>query len=207
MSIENFYIAVTPEAEQEVQAALANQPFISDRDHFIALYNQGVINVSNTSIDSIAKIIAASYSNVILQNKKFYVSSAQETYVQKALFVLESWQLVLTLKRIASDIVDDDLPVNTKLVFFDDKPGQVYLEGEPNEDGEITPESFLKYDAAERFTTSKKTLPSNILLKNKIQIYDGLEGAVYIEAFDLINIDSTFIDEINESIDRAMKVN
>ena len=132
--MNNFYIAVDENAEDRVNTALKGQPFIANKDQFISLYNQGVINVSNPSITKIASIINEGYSNVILQNKKFYVSSAQETYIDKALFVLDNWKLILTLKRIANDIVNDDRPADTKLIFFESKPGQVFLETDLEED-------------------------------------------------------------------------
>lgn len=205
--MNNFYIAVDENAEDRVNTALKGQPFIANKDQFISLYNQGVINVSNPSITKIASIINEGYSNVILQNKKFYVSSAQETYIDKALFVLANWKLILTLKRIANDIVNDDRPADTKLIFFESKPGQVFLETDLEEDETRTIESFVKYDAAERFTSSKKAIFSNLLLKDKIQIYEELEddNIFYIEAYDLIEIDSTFIEEINNIVDQRMK--
>jgi len=203
MTNKRFYIPVNEEVEEEVNEALRGQTFIADRDSFIALYNQGVINTNNPTIEAIAKTIAASYTNVILQNKKFYVSSAQETYAEKAIFVLNTWKLVLTLKRIANDIINEGLPLDTKLVFNLNHPGSVFLE---EFDPEAEETHLVKYEAAERFTTKKDDIVRNILLRDKIQLIDENDDEKYfILAQDLIAIDSSFIDDINTAVDNAAK--
>lgn len=203
----NSYIPVNQEAENQVKELISKQRIFGDVDQFIHLYNEAFINVNKKEIKDLANLIANSYSNVILQRNKLFVKSADETYVDKALFILESWKLILAMKRVAEDIIADDNPVETKLVFFTDKSrtGYVYLEGELDEEGNITEESFDRYEAAERLTTSETAIPSNIYLKPFIKIYDEIEGAYYIEAYQLINLDTEFIKEINRIIDNAVQ--
>lgn len=204
--MSNIYIPVNKEAEEKVKQLIEKQRLFGDVDQFIHLYNEAFINVNKKEIKDLANMIASSYSNVILQRNKLFVKSADETYVDKALFILESWKLILAMKRVAEDIIADDNPIETKLVFFSDKSktGYVYLEGEPNEEGEITEDSFYKYEAAERLTTSETAIPSNIYLKPLIKLYDGIEDAYYIEAYQLINLDSSFIKEIDNIINNVV---
>lgn len=199
------YIAINQEAEDKVQASLKKQRIFSDVDQFILLYNQGIINVNKDEIKDLADLIAESYSNVILQRRKFYVQSKEETYIKNALFVLENWAIVESLKRIAETLINEGFDTDTKLVFFEDKDkaGIVYLEGELNEDGSITENSFEKYEYAEKLNINANSLASNVFLQPLINDYDqeGLNNVAYINAFDLINLDDNFAIKINDLIE------
>lgn len=204
--MNNTYIPVNEQAEREVRELIEKQRIFGDVDQFIHLYNEGFINVNKKEIKDLAAKIASSYSNVMLQRNKLFVKSADETYVNKALFVLESWKMILAIKRVAEDIIADDNPVETKLVFFADKSraGYVFLEGDTDEEGNITDESFVRYEAAERLTTSETAIPSNIYLKPLIQVYEEVKDAYYIDAYQLVNLDTSFISEINSIVENSI---
>lgn len=199
--MEQTYIPASLEAQEQVNKLISKQRFITDLDQFILLYNEGVINVNNPEINDLAKLIAESYTNVTLQSRKLYVRSAKEAYVSKAIFVLESWKTALTLKRIAEDMIDDGLEVDTKLVFFMDKPGQVFVE-DLADDGEI---NFKRYDSAEKFTNSKKAVVNNIIIKELISLYSADSEEIYfIKAYDLINLDTDLVDKVNDAIESTL---
>lgn len=203
----NTYIPANQEAAEKVTSMLKKQRLFGDVDQFIQLYNEGIINVRKEEIKEIAKEISNSYLNVFIQRDKLYVKSSEETYVEKSLYVLNEWKIVAALKRIANDIVADGNPSDTKLIFFGDKTnsGYVYLEKEVDEFSELTREDLVRYDAAERLTTSSTVIPSNVFLRPLIKEHETFEDAGYIEAYDLINIDDSWLKDVSDTIDIVLE--
>lgn len=191
------YIPVNEAAQERVENEIKKQGIFGNLDQFILLYNQGFINVSKKEIKELADLIAASYSNIVLQNRKFFVRSAQETYVDQAIFVLNHFSIILAMKRIANELVEDGHDVSEKMVFFSSNPGFVFTEVH-GEDGEVT---YEKYEAAERLTSSKNTIPSNVYLQPLMKDLAGTEDGYYIPLYELVNLDTSFIDLIHESIE------
>lgn len=199
--MNEVYIPVNDESENKINALLQKQRIFGSVDQFIHLYNEGIINVNKEEVKEIAREIESSYQNIILQRNKLYVKSAEETYVERSMLFLSAWSTVAALKRIANEIVNDNDDFNTKLILLEDNPGYIYLEPElENSWDPVDVKALERYDAAERLTTSKTAIPSNIILSGMIKDYDKVDGAGYIEAEDLINLDDSFIKDIHETI-------
>lgn len=200
-NMNEVYIPVNDESENKINALLQKQRIFGSVDQFIHLYNEGIINVNKEEVKEIAREIESSYQNIILQRNKLYVKSAEETYVERSMLFLSAWSTVAALKRIANEIVNDNDDFNTKLILLEDNPGYIYLEPElENSWDPVDVKALERYDAAERLTTSKTAIPSNIILSGMIKDYDKVDGAGYIEAEDLINLDDSFIKDIHETI-------
>lgn len=199
--MNEVYIPVNEDSEDKINGLLKKQRLFGSVDQFIHLYNEGIINVNKNEIKEIAKEIEASYQNIILQRNKLYVKSAEETYVERAMLFLSAWTTVAALKRIATEMVEENSDFSTKLIFQEGQPGYVYLEPEGLNDWEVAEVGDLeRYDAAERLTTSKNAIPSNIILSGLIKDYGDTGTMGYISAEDLINIDDSFVKEIHEII-------
>lgn len=200
--MENIYIPVNQEAKNRVEHLINKQKIFGSIDQFILLFNEGFINVKKNEIKEIANEISNSYLNVVLQRDKLYVKSAQETYIDKALLVLNSWKIISALKRIATDLANDESSEETKMIFVENQPGYVFLEDDIDEDpdtGEVKV-TLVKYEAAERLTTKNEDIASNVFLQPLLHDYEDAENAGYVLAKDLIHLDDSFLSDINNII-------
>lgn len=194
------YILVNEQAGEQVKAAIEKQRIFGSVDQFILLYNEEVINTKKKEIKDIASLIEKSYSNVILQKNKFYVKSKEETYLDQEVFVLNAFKVVAALKRIAQNIIDDGYESDTKLILLDKKPGVVLIESLDEDDN--SPQGLEQYPAAEQIVKNNKEIASNPFLINLINDYgyeDDDKGA-YFNVYDLVNIDTSFIENIHQII-------
>lgn len=195
-----MFIPVNQEAQDRVNTLLAKQKIFQDVDQFILFYNQGVINVNNDSIKDLAEEIDKSYLNIFLQNRKFYIQSKTEVELKKIDFLLSGWDLVAVLKRIARNLEEDDYLPDTKIIFIEEKRDQVFLEGETDEEGNITLDSFEKYNDVERFNLTADKVAKNILLQGHLQNYPDFDNVSYVTIGALNSIDDSVIHNLHNVI-------
>lgn len=194
------YIPVTQDAEILVNEELKETGLFSDLDQFINLYNSKIINVRADKIKEISELIDKSYLNIILQRNFFFVQSKEEVELKKTLFLLEAWELTSTLKRIANDLIDDDLPMETMIVFDDEKKGTVFYQTIDEDTGEYS--ELVEYENAEKLKADNVILTSNPILQQIMKVDQENENIISFEVEDLLSLDDEFLSEVSKVVDR-----
>ena len=173
-------IPVNDEAVAKLNEILANNHF-PNVDHFINMYNVGMLRPDFEIVKDIASLIDNTYKNVRLINRKFVIRSSSEVSFDNTILLLENWKLISTLKRVSEE-----------------KPGYLMLEY-PQEDGTI---ELKEYWIKDKLFSSQKDLIRNYFLKNSLHDYEGTENPndKYINIEAVIDVDDSFISEIEELV-------
>lgn len=177
------------ELEREI-----SKTFYQSIEQFIALYNNNAVDVNHVDIIPLANRIADTYKNIDLKKRKFIVRSAQEVTVETYEFLIPNFRLVTILKRIAYDIISDNHPNGVRLVFDPEKLGVVHFAEEDSVE-------YREYEAAERITGGfNELLASNPFLNIHLYTFDpdGDTSLVAIDLEDIIDIDTSLIDEMEK---------
>lgn len=193
------YIPVTSEAQETVERELKKTGLFSDLDQFINLYNSKIINVRSEKIKELSELIDESYLNIVLQRNYFFVQSKEEVELKKTLFLLEAWELTSTLKRIANDLIDDDLSMDTMIVFDDEKKGVVFYQIINEDTGDY--DEIVEYENAEKLKADKIILTSNPILQQIMNVDEDDENIISFELEDLLSLDDDFLSEISSVVD------
>lgn len=193
------YIPVTAEAQETVERELKKTGLFSDLDQFINLYNSKIINVRSEKIKELSELIDESYLNIVLQRNYFFVQSKEEVELKKTLFLLEAWELTSTLKRIANDLIDDDLSMNTMIVFDEEKKGVVFYQTINEDTGDY--DEIVEYENAEKLKADKIILTSNPILQQIMNVDEDDENIISFELEDLLSLDDDFLSEISSVVD------
>lgn len=193
------YIPVTAEAQETVERELKKTGLFSDLDQFINLYNSKIINVRSEKIKELSELIDESYLNIMLQRNYFFVQSKEEVELKKTLFLLEAWELTSTLKRIANDLINDDLSMDTMIVFDDEKKGVVFYQTIDEDTGDY--DEAIEYENAEKLKADKIILTSNPILQQIMNVDEDDENIISFELEDLLSLDDDFLSEISSVVD------
>lgn len=193
----NTLIPVNNEAVNKLNETLLNNHF-PNVEHFINMYNVGMLRPDFEVVKDIATLISDTYKNVRLINRKFVVRSSSEVSFDNTILLLENWKLISTLKRVSIQILEESYPSNTKLIFLEEKPGYLMLEY-PQEDGSI---ELKEYWIKDKLFSSQKDLIRNYFLKNSLHDYEHRENPndKYINIEAVIDVDDSFISEIEELV-------
>lgn len=188
------FIPVNKEKAQVFEEGLSRNLLYRSTDNFIAIYNSNLINKNNEEIDKIAKEITEIYKNVDLTNKKFIVKSKEEVVSIEFEVLFPHVAFVATLKRIAGDILKDNYPEDTKIVFTESDANLVQLY-------DPSSEQVIAYDGAERLKNVNKAISTNPFILNQVNIEDFGEDGIAFKAADILEIDTSFITEIGDLLE------
>lgn len=193
----NTLIPVNDEAVNKLNETLLNNHF-PNVEHFINMYNVGMLRPDFEVVKDIANLISDTYKNVRLINRKFVIRSGAEVSFDNTILLLENWKLISTLKRVSMQILEESYPNDTKLIFLEEKPGYLMLEY-PQEDGSI---ELKEYWLKDRLFTSQKDLIRNYFLQSSLHDYEGTANPndKYINIEAVIDVDDSFISEIEELV-------
>lgn len=190
------FVPVNQQEAQLFEEKLAKHMLYRSTDNFMTIYNHNLINKNNTEIDAVAKKITEVYKNVTLVNKKFIVKSKEEVISEEFEVLFPHIAFVATLKRIAADVLSDNFPEDTKIVFTEKEQNLVQLL-------DPTQEELVIYEGAERLKNVNKSIATNPFLINNVELEaygeDG-EGIAF-KASDIIQLDTSFITEIGELLE------
>lgn len=189
------YVPVNKEYASEFEERLEKSPLFRGTDNFITLYNNNLINKNNAEIEKVAKEITEVYKNVSLINRKFFVKSKEEVISEEFEVLFPHIAFVANLKRVATDILSDNYPNDTKIVFTEAEQNVVHI---MNEEGEI-----VAYEGAEKLKNANKMIATNPFLINNLEMEPyGEDGeGISFKAVDLLEIDTSFITEIGELLE------
>ena len=189
------YIPVDKEKAEKFEEKMAKNLLYRSTDNFMTIYNNNLINKNNDEIDSIAKEITETYKNISLLNRKFIIKSNEEVISEEFEVLFPHIAFVATLKRIAQDIINDNYPEDT-LIVFTEKDANVVQIYDPTS----TSEELINYEGAERLRNANKAIASNPFLLSNVEIYPyGEDGeGISFRIIDILRIDTSFISDIGE---------
>lgn len=189
------YIPVDREKAEKFEEKLAKNLLYRSTDNFITIYNNNLINKNNDEIDSIAKEITETYKNISLLNRKFIVKSNEEVIAEEFEVLFPHISFVATLKRIAQDIINDNYPEDTLMVFTEKDANVVQIY-----DPTSMSEELIPYEGAERLKNANKAIATNPFLLNNVEIHPyGEDGeGIAFRVIDILRIDTSFINDIGE---------
>lgn len=187
------YIPVDKERAEQFEERMQRHLLYRSTDNFMTIYNNNLINKSNDEIDKVAKEITETYKNISLVNRKFIVKSNEEVIAEEFEVLFPHIAFIANLKRIAKDILNDNYPEDTLMVFTESEQNVVQL-------FDPTSETLVPYEGAERLRNVNKAIASNpFLIKNVEMIPYGEDGeGISFKAIDVLRLDTSFITDIGE---------
>lgn len=192
------FVPVNENNAQLFEDKLGKNLLYRSTDNFIAIYNNNLINKSNSEIEKVAKEITEVYKNVSLINRKFFVKSQEEIISEEFEVLFPHIAFVATLKRIASDILSDNYPNETRIVFTESDANVVQLYDE-------SAEELIAYEGAEKLKNVNRMIATNPFLINKLGLEPYGEDGVSFKALDLLEIDTSFITDIGELLESYLQ--
>lgn len=194
------YIPVDRERAKQFEEKMGRNLLYRSTDNFMTIYNNNLINKSNDEIDTIAREITETYKNISLLNRKFIIKSNEEVISEEFEVLFPHIAFVATLKRIAQDIIDDNYPEDTLMVFTEQDVNvvQVY---------DPTSEELIHYEGAERLRNANRAISTNPFLINNVEIHPyGEDGeGIAFKAIDVLRIDTSFINDIGELLESYLE--
>lgn len=190
------FIPANQEVAENFEGKMSRNILYRSTDNFIAIYNSNLINKSNSEIDKVAKEITEVYKNVTLNNRKFIVKSKEEVVSDEFEVLFPHVSFVATLKRIASDVLKDNYPEDTIIVFTEDNPNAVQIY-------DVTAEELIAYEGAERLRNVNEAIATNPFIINNIQHepYGENGEGISFKAVDILGLDTSFISDIGELLE------
>lgn len=185
------YIPFNEEIANSFENRISGNLLFQSTDHFIAIYNNNLINKSNDEIDSLAKEIVDVYKNVELINRKFIVKSKEEVVSNEFEILFPHISFIVTLKRIATDILKDNYPEDTMIVFTESEPTLVQILNYETNDVKI-------YEGSEKLRNVNKSLASNPFITGNIELHSYGEDGIKFKAVDIVKLDTSFVSDIGD---------
>lgn len=188
------FIPYNQEVAQKFEEEMSKNLLYRSTDNFIAIYNNQLINRNNDEIDKIAKTIVEVYKNVSLVNRQFIVKSKEEVIAEEFEVLFPHISFIATLKRIAQDILNDNYPEDTKMVFTESDKN-VVLVFDPSS------EELKPYEGAERLRNANESIATNPFLLNNIDLEEYGEDGIAFKVVDLLKLDTSFIEDVGQLLE------
>lgn len=188
------FIPYNQEVAQKFEEEMSKNLLYRSTDNFIAIYNNQLINRNNDEIDKIAKTIAEVYKNVSLVNRQFIVKSKEEVIAEEFEVLFPHISFIATLKRIAQDILNDNYPEDTKMVFTESDKN-IVLVFDPSV------EELKPYEGAERLRNANESIATNPFLLNNIDLEEYGEDGIAFKIVDLLKLDTSFIEDVGQLLE------
>ena len=185
------FIPVNEEVARQFEEKMGRNLLYRSTDNFITIYNNGLINKSNDEIDNVAKTIVEVYKNISLVNRTFFVKSEEEVIAEEFEVLFPHISFIATLKRIASDILSENYPEDTRLVFTEENKNIVHIY-------DPTADEVREYEGAERLRNANEAIATNPFLQAGVELYAHGEDGISFKAVDVIKLDTAFINNIGE---------
>lgn len=192
------FIPINEERAQEFEDRLSKNLLYRSTDNFIAIYNNKLINRSNDEIDAVAKEVVEVYKNISLVNRQFIVKSKEEVIAEEFEVLFPHIAFIATLKRIANDILRENYPEDTRLVFNEENKNVVMVY-------DPTSEETREYEGAERLRNANESIATNPFLQNAVNIEGFGEDGIAFKALEVLQIDTSFIENIGNLLNQYTK--
>lgn len=188
------FIPYNQEVAQKFEEEMSKNLLYRSTDNFIAIYNNQLINRNNDEIDKIAKTIVEVYKNVSLVNRQFIVKSKEEVIAEEFEVLFPHISFIATLKRIAQDILNDNYPEDTKMVFTESDKNVVLI-------FDPSVEELKPYEGAERLRNANESIATNPFLLNNIDLEEYGEDGIAFKIVDLLKLDTSFIEDVGQLLE------
>lgn len=185
------FIPVNEEVARQFEEKMGRNLLYRSTDNFITIYNNGLINKSNDEIDNVAKTIVEVYKNISLVNRTFFVKSEEEVIAEEFEVLFPHISFIATLKRIASDILSENYPEDTRLVFTEENKNVVHIY-------DPTADEVREYEGAERLRNANEAIATNPFLQAGVELDAHGEDGISFKAVDVLKLDTSFINNIGE---------
>lgn len=185
------FMPINEEVAAQFEEKMSRNMLYRSTDNFIAIYNNQLINRNNDEIDKVAKSIVEVYKNVSLVSRQFIVKSKEEVISEEFEVLFPHISFVATLKRIAKDILNENYPEDTLMVFTEEDKNLVQIY-DPSSD-ELRP-----YEGAERLRNANEAIATNPFLIAGVNIDGYGEDGISFKAIEVMQLDTSFISDIGE---------
>lgn len=125
---ETNFIRANDKYAEKADKKLQKLGLSTNIETFINQYNNKIISPRNPSVLEIVEALTKGYSNIATRDSRIFVKSQTETIIAQAQFLLKHYELLAVLKRIATDMREEDFEDNTKLIITSSRPGVIFLE-------------------------------------------------------------------------------
>jgi len=184
------------EVAKQFEEKMSKNLLYRSTDNFIAIYNNNLINRSNSEIDKVAKKVVEIYKNVSLVNRQFIVKSKEEVISDEFEVLFPHISFIATLKRIAKDILNENHPEDTKMIFTEENKNIVHIY-------DPSSESIRPYEGAERLKSANESIATNPFLVNiKLEPWGDEGTGISFKAIDVLTLDTSFIMAIGELLNK-----
>lgn len=184
------------EVAKQFEEKMSKNLLYRSTDNFIAIYNNNLINRSNSEIDKVAKKVVEIYKNVSLVNRQFIVKSKEEVISDEFEVLFPHISFIATLKRIAKDILNENHPEDTKMIFTEENKNIVHIY-------DPSSESIRPYEGAERLKSANESIATNPFLVNiKLEPWGDEGTGISFKAIDVLTLDTSFIMDIGELLNK-----
>lgn len=189
-------IPVDDKSVEKVEALMNENVMFNNVEQFITLFNMKVLDQRNPIISDVAQELIKAFRNLTLLNGRFVVETPTETAIKTSIKLLKDWEVLIKLKRVATLLLDENYPLDTKIVFTSQSQGKPFVTVVDPDTNEIKLEAFW---ASDKVVTKNQNFANNIFTMSLLKSYDEDGDSCYFEIPDLVDIDDSFILEI-ESI-------
>lgn len=189
-------IPVNQELKAHIEKKAQEVRMFGSIEQFITMFNAEILKATNPVVKEMAEEIQRCYKNVSLVGSKLIIETPAELACEASIKLLQDWQIIIKLKRLAMNLLDENYPINGKIVFTPDKNGFPQIET-LTEDGNV---DLVKHWTGYKIVSDNSAFANNLFTRRIVETYteDGL--SCYFNVAELIDIDDSFILEIEKAI-------
>lgn len=189
-------IPINQETQATVEKFISENKIFGSIDQFISMYNGAFFNPKNEQVAKAAHLIENSYKNVSLANNKIIIESPSEVAIKNILHLVENWNVVVKLKRLATTLLDEGYDTDTKIVFTSTRQGVPLIET-LDTTGEI---SLLTHWTSSKVVNKTADLANNLFTSKLVKDYDGEGESAYLNLSDIIDVNDSFLLDIERTL-------
>lgn len=180
-------LALDSEKDNRIREKLGKTLF-SDPEQFISYYNSGIINKKFKDIDTIAKDIVDTYRNVKLKNKDLSFISKEEVFATEIMSSVEQWLDVSRFKRELMRLLSNETLTQEDTIVY--RSNGTFCTSE-NENDMSQEKIFKNFDEA-----------VSVFRKFSSFRDRDVTDAVFFKVYDIMNIDTGFLERMFEILPR-----
>lgn len=187
-------IPVSEQAVQKLESYMQKNIMFNNVEQFIVMYNMGVLDPRNPTINRAVDEILSTFRNLIKLNGRLVVETPVESAIKNTISLMKDWEVVIKLKRLATLLVGENYPLDTKIVFTTQQNGKPMIT-KLDENGE---EHLENYWASEKVINKTSDFANNIYTMTRLKTYKDDEDSCYFLIEDLVDIDDSFVLQLEQ---------
>lgn len=188
-------IPVNVRKEEALSVELAKTPIFGSVEQFIDSFNSGMLTSKNETVADMAELITNTYRNIVLHKSRLIIKDHEEVACENITTLFEGWRILTSLKRLAAQLVSEDYPEDTKIVFNDKLQGTPQVETFDKNHETL----LIQHWACEKLIAKTELLAKNLVVRPYIHDYTD-EQSCYFNVVDLVDLDTAFIIDIENTV-------